>query len=225
MKEKIKRLDFLAISSIGFVLIALVVSSVLYRSAFSEGLSTSPDNWSAFGSYIGGVFGPLISFVTLLAILKTIALQKQLLDTQQHEFAQMQDLQNQTFKASLDQHAAASEESKVRALERTRDHLLSMADRYLSSYNVRLVTAENRFDKLCQWGLDGKAVKPEHLESVQDIKRGIGRVVGHFHAIMADLSIMEFSSSEEMRAHFNKQVVIAVSLEKNNSTPPHTSDL
>jgi hypothetical protein len=213
MKELLKRFNVLAIFSIGFILLAVAISLFVYRAAFSEGLSSKPDNWSAFGSYIGGVFGPLISFVTLIAILKTISLQKELLDTQRQEFSQMQDLQDQTFKAQQAQHAEASRESKARALERTRDHLLSMVDRYLASYNSRLAITENRFDKLCQWGLDGKSVTPEHIDAVLKKKNGISQVVAHFHGIMADLSIMEFSTNEEMRAHFMKEVGEAVSLE------------
>lgn len=56
-----------------FVFVLLLIA--FYLSAFNAGLSRSPDNWSAFGAFFGGVLGPGISLVTLIALLRTIDLQ------------------------------------------------------------------------------------------------------------------------------------------------------
>jgi hypothetical protein len=40
-------------------------------------LSTSTGDWSNFGSYIGGVAGPILSFITLFFVLKTLKLQNE----------------------------------------------------------------------------------------------------------------------------------------------------
>ena len=82
-------MDLFSLFLVVVVIVSVVLAVVLYRQSFGSGLSLEPNNWSAFGGYMGGVFGPLISFLTLLAILKTIRLQKELLDTQRTEFEAM----------------------------------------------------------------------------------------------------------------------------------------
>lgn len=53
----------------------VVVVAGFYFSVFNFGLSKSSDSWSAFGSFFGGLVGPGISIVTLIALLRTIDLQ------------------------------------------------------------------------------------------------------------------------------------------------------
>lgn len=214
MKTIQKMPDGLSIFSISVILVALVISIYVYTLAFSGGLSTAPDNWSAFGTYIGGIFGPLISFVTLIAILKTISLQKELLNTQRSEFMQMQALQDQTFKAQQLQYQNALEESKVQTFERTRDHLLSMADRHLAHYVDRLDSTTRRLDLLCQWALDGKANgRQEDIKKITDITDRLKNIVAGFHGLMAGLSLGDFQNPEAMKAYYSEQIVLVTSQE------------
>lgn len=67
------------------------VAIYVYRLKFGGGLSAEAANWSTFGSYVGGVFGPLFSFLTLLAVLKTVYLQRELLSNQVKEFVKLDD--------------------------------------------------------------------------------------------------------------------------------------
>jgi hypothetical protein len=81
-------------------LAALCAALFVYRMQFGGGFSAQSGDWSAFGSYIGGILSPLISFLTLGAVLKTVYLQRELLETQKQEFVnlshqQMASLQHQ----------------------------------------------------------------------------------------------------------------------------------
>lgn len=46
--------------------------------------------WGSFGSYIGGIFGTIITFLTLAATLKMLSLQKEQIDNAREEFKQKQ---------------------------------------------------------------------------------------------------------------------------------------
>lgn len=65
------RLSYLAY--IGAVLAVLVLGLYFYK--FQGVLSDDPSRWGQFGDFIGGVLNPTFSFLALLAILATFALQ------------------------------------------------------------------------------------------------------------------------------------------------------
>lgn len=87
------------------VVIGLLFSIFAYRSVFDGTLSSIPANWGAAGGFFGGIFTPIIAFATLIAIVITIQLQKQLLVTQNNEFKKLYNLQVETLstqKSELD---------------------------------------------------------------------------------------------------------------------------
>ncbi len=135
------------------IFISLAVAITLYRSKFGGILSPNSTDWSNFGSYVGGVFGPLVSFVTLLAVLKTVYMQRELLDNQAEEFVRMNTLQQQTFDASLHQMTGAAADARklqVSAAQDTAikviDQHLSIIDRALSSNNELTYKLVDRHD-------------------------------------------------------------------------------
>ncbi|WP_069943097.1 hypothetical protein [Pseudomonas putida] len=86
--------------SVLVVVVATFVASFLYRINVGSEFSSSPNDWAAFGSYIGGIMGPLVSFFALIAVLLTIHLQRELLKTQRDEIKRMHELH---MKAAEDQ--------------------------------------------------------------------------------------------------------------------------
>ncbi|PAA14434.1 hypothetical protein [Pseudomonas fragi] len=128
--EHLKR----SIFSLWFLLVCIVFVSALlasyfYWTMFGSQLSSVSSDWSAFGSYFGGVFGPLISFCTLLAVLKTVYLQRELLDAQKNEFNSLNKLQGDTLTAQRDQLDLAksdSNKSELRAYKTSQINLLEM---------------------------------------------------------------------------------------------------
>lgn len=56
-------------------IISLLLSSGLWALSFySYPISNKTDDWSNFGSYLGGVTGPLLSFISIILVLRTISL-------------------------------------------------------------------------------------------------------------------------------------------------------
>lgn len=93
-------------------LVAGAAALVVYRMHFVGGFSTQAADWSAFGSYIGGVLGPLVSFLTLGAVLRTVYLQRDLLRTQKDEFFTLRQQQIASLQRQDDQLQLSRDEAE-----------------------------------------------------------------------------------------------------------------
>ena len=120
------------------VVVSVIVAVVIYRINFGGELSIDADAWSAFGSYIGGLFGPLISFFTLLVVLKTVHLQKELLDTQRREFSSMKGLQDKTFERQENQIRDAAQEVARTKISEFKGNQLQLISRLIDQ-NMRYI--------------------------------------------------------------------------------------
>ncbi|NWA43849.1 hypothetical protein HX871_07145 [Pseudomonas reactans] len=147
--------------SSAIIFLSLVAAIWVYRSKFGGGLSQDSSDWSNFGSYMGGIFGPLVSFVTLLAVLKTVYLQRELLDVQQEEFERMNELQARTFDSqqlqinqaardAINLQVAAAQDSAIKVIEmrvnmheRDFDRQHELAFRHENDYSGDLSEAAN----------------------------------------------------------------------------------
>lgn len=71
---------------VGMAFIVLVLAFYIYpRGNYSIG--TDPSFWGAFGDYVGGILNPIFGFITLLGLVITVGLQKQILAVQKLELA------------------------------------------------------------------------------------------------------------------------------------------
>ena len=61
----------LASASVAAVIVVLLV----YSSQFGSELSTEHSNWGEFGDYVGGVLGPVFSFLALVVLIYTLTIQ------------------------------------------------------------------------------------------------------------------------------------------------------
>lgn len=68
-----------------FVLVVLVIPIFFYAYNFDFSLSKDSDDWADFGSYIGGVYAPILSVLTLMVLLTQIYIQ-----FEQHQQSQAQ---------------------------------------------------------------------------------------------------------------------------------------
>jgi uncharacterized membrane protein len=59
------------------VLLAVAAYYVHFAVFLHEGFSSDPTTWGDFGSYVGGVLGPILSFISLLFIIKSLRLQNE----------------------------------------------------------------------------------------------------------------------------------------------------
>lgn len=217
--------------SIAGLLASLLVSIYYYRQAFGTTLSSDPNYWSAFGTYFGGIFGPLVSFVTLIAILKTIKLQSTLLETQNHEFSVMQEIQMKTLASQQELADRSLRDAERQEIENCRLNLLAMLDRYIDQAQKRLESMTRRFDMLANWMLEGKA-RDRGIDFIDISKmlEGIKDELISLNLLMVDLNFDEFKSTDEMRIffkvemekHFANSAAASGSIKKDRS--PSSSD-
>ncbi len=200
-------LDAFSIFLVAAVAVALLVAVVVYRISFSGDLSVSSNDWSAFGSYIGGIFSPLISFLTLLAILKTIGLQKKLLETQRHEFDAMQALQVRTLDSQLAQIKRSNFDADRRVVEETRLNVLntlqSLTRGLQSEYEIKL----RGFETLAQWVMDGKT--PLDKEKMITLRTRLDNFEGRLSALnllYSDLCFNDFKNARSIRDYYQSEM-------------------
>ena len=97
-----------AIPALGFIfLISILTSYVIPRTNLTVG--TDPSYWGAFGDYVGGILNPIFGIFTLLGLVITVWLQKEILEVQKQELADTRaelaksaealDIQNKTMLA------------------------------------------------------------------------------------------------------------------------------
>nr|WP_164676875.1 hypothetical protein [Pseudomonas chengduensis] len=67
---------YIALSIIfAFAVLAITIASSLYASQFFGALSSKQGTWGEFGDFFGGTLNPILSFLTIIALLLTIILQ------------------------------------------------------------------------------------------------------------------------------------------------------
>ena len=160
----------------GLVFLVIVVFGVvaLYLFVFNDGLSERPDSWSAFGSYLGGVLGPIVSLVTLFAILRTIGLQ---LEQSEHFVSE-----------GIQQRIAEYKSSQLQLL----DQQINMYERMIDSYNQEGA-------RVLELSKATGISQGEHLrqldKAIQDTENGVGKLL----KLSVEVSLSEYESVDELR--------------------------
>jgi uncharacterized membrane protein len=73
------------LSIIAFIAAVFVVGMYIYNFSFS--LSDKPEEWALFGDYLGGTLNPILSFLSLIAILITLGYQVKELNASTRELS------------------------------------------------------------------------------------------------------------------------------------------
>jgi len=185
---------------VGLVLIfsLLVIAVVVYLSIFNNGLSKAPDNWSAFGSFFGGVFGPVISLVTLFAILKTIDLQKQLLSTQRKEFDDLSKLQRESNEAQVEQ-------TGVSKLSDYKSHQLQLLDQQISMFE-RMHDRYGKEVEQIKLTQDFLNMNAAHLRGLNSSLQETDKAASDLVRLSIEISLCDFESVEQLRNRVSERL-------------------
>lgn len=220
-EQKKKPLDVFSVFLVVAVVVAIVFAAVIYRHAFGAGLSVKPDNWSAFGSYVGGIFGPFISFLTLLAILKTIGLQKELLDTQRTEFEAMQGLQLKSVEAQLSQIKSSALEGARRVIEECRMNTLQVLDTYMRELRSEYESKKSNLHAVHAMCIDGKSNKSaKELALMAKKLDEYERKLASMTILYGEICFGEFDSALSLRKSFHNGITGIWHPTKKESSPP-----
>jgi hypothetical protein len=177
------------------VVFFLVVGAfVAYRVQFDGGLADKSSEWSNFGSYLGGILGPVVSLATLVAVLKTIYIQRELLTTQQHEFGVLMIKQDEQLMLARSEAGRAKTQAYQAALLNV---IAGFAAEFRYDANEKLAAAE----KLASSNgkvLDRLLIEQEYRDQA-DISR---KKIAALTILSLDLSVNEFDDIEGLRGKF-----------------------
>jgi hypothetical protein len=197
-----------AIIGVAFASIAVVVAAVYavvkYRSVFGSQLSSISSDWSNFGSYIGGIFSPLISFVTLIAVMLTVVLQKRLLDEQSDQFVRMNQLQKNTFNSQADQIVNAERQAEDGRLTDLLNSLHSFLALKIGNEKANLETFKgniaNLKGSLLEMGPGRRAILENNVKSANALSEKIDALL----QLAEELVIRDFSDSYGAKQYFKE---------------------
>ncbi|MBA1321223.1 hypothetical protein [Pseudomonas plecoglossicida] len=194
MREKINRYFvnfwFFAIS---LVVVSVVLAIYLYRLNIGVEFSRNPNDWSGFGSYFGGIIGPVVSFVTLLAVLKTVYLQREMLRAQSEEFERINIIQQ-------DQLDGASRQALLLQIASAQDSALKVIE-------LQVAVQEREFDRQNEmvfkiqdmFGLDMNSSNIEKLKEHVRQRNRARKLVDWLSSLALDLQLQEFDSVANVR--------------------------
>lgn len=83
--------------------IAACIVPIFYFSNFHAGLSSSNTDWGTFGDFVGGTLNPILSFLSLIALMLTIVLQSRELEATRKELERTASAQEKTEKVLTEQ--------------------------------------------------------------------------------------------------------------------------
>jgi len=113
----------------------MVIVFISYLKMFGIHPTDSHEKWGQFGDFLGGTLNPILSFLSLIALLTTIALQSTELELTRKELKRSASAQEETKKV-LDQQ---SETLARQQFESTFFSLLDQHNKILESLNRKIV--------------------------------------------------------------------------------------
>lgn len=211
-RAKDRFLSFLLLSVFGVVL-AVIVAVGAYRYTFGGTLAVKSEEWSNFGGYVGGLFGPLVSFVTLLAVLKTVYMQRELLDVQKHEFTQLLEFQRLESIKQDEQLALAKSEANRAKVHAYQTAVLNLIESYSNEFRLESNEMFAAADR----------ASSKHLSVLQGVNSVAGyeergnkarKKVADFKILALELTVTEFSSVDEVRERFAPRLLEILNIEE-----------
>jgi uncharacterized membrane protein len=108
-------------------ILAFIIVFTAYFSHFNNGFSILKSDWGTFGDYIGGTLNPILSFLSLIAILYTITQQNHALKISQEELENTREELRQSKEISKRQvehfEFQAKKEDLIRAIELAKSNI------------------------------------------------------------------------------------------------------
>lgn len=80
MDEGARNVAVIVFALLGLVVLAGTLAAYHWLGGFGSTFSHNVSDWANFGTYVGGVAGPLLSFLALIAVVWTLRLQYVLLE-------------------------------------------------------------------------------------------------------------------------------------------------
>jgi uncharacterized membrane protein len=211
-RAKDRFLSFLLLSVFAVVL-AVIVAVGAYRYTFGGTLAVESEEWSNFGGYVGGLFGPLVSFVTLLAVLKTVYMQRELLDVQKHEFTQLLEFQRLESLKQDEQLELAKSEANRAKVHAYQTAILNLIESYSNEFRLdanEMFAAAEKASSGHLNILEGITAEAKYRQRCDEARKKVAA----FKILALELSIAEFSDVNEVKEKFAPRLLEILNTEE-----------
>lgn len=203
--KKRDSLELVLYLSIFGIFIGLAISIYFYHSAFGGKISTTSNDWSAFGSFFGGLFSPTVSFVTLVAILVTIKLQKRMLENQAAEFSKLYQMQTKTVEAQEEQLLHIKSSSEFEKIMTYKQTLLTILAQQMDLHQKII----DRCSSSAVYILETQMEKPKlnlgmELDETLNKKEKSEKKLSGLANLSITIAITKYQSTSQLDEHFSK---------------------
>ncbi|EPH1136286.1 hypothetical protein L4679_004389 [Pseudomonas aeruginosa] len=96
------------------IIIGIFVAGSYIFKFYNHSISANPEQWGQLGDYIGGTLNPILSFITIILLIKTLIIQKMQLRTSEEELALTRKELEKTAEAATRQASHFERESKLK---------------------------------------------------------------------------------------------------------------
>lgn len=193
-----KHFERLVMSLIVLVVVGLLVGILAYRTVFDGPLSDLPADWGDAGGFFGGIFTPIIAFATLIAIVITIQLQKQLLDTQNREFTKLYQLQKETLDTQRSEVDLIKEQASAQSLNQQKIMYLNLLEQQTEIRRCDMQRASEGAIYMLQKQTEGIPIEKSAIEKNLKQKEAFEQQVQVLTYISIGFTQQKFNSIAEM---------------------------
>lgn len=184
----------------GAAVIACFLVCFFYVVNFSGGISSSTTRWSEFGGYLSGVLLPVISFLTLAAILRTIYLQREMIK-----------LQDQTFRSQIAQADLLATDAMQSRLDYRKSVLMGIIDKVGGAITNEInSTQKGCYEAIKVMNSMTDTAQVQNLsDGVQKLQRQIENLDSMrlaLQRLMFSLSMKTYSSIDELDKEFRERM-------------------
>ncbi|GHW88298.1 hypothetical protein VCSRO199_3421 [Vibrio cholerae] len=198
MENYIKHFERLVVSLVALIVLGTIVSILTYRSVFDGALSELPSDWGDAGGFFGGIFTPIIAFATLIAIVITIQLQKQLLETQNREFTKLYNLQQETLDTQKRELSVVSEQALEQSLNEQKKIYLNLLEQQIDIRRCDMERASEGAMFMLHKQNEGYAIEKSAIENNLSQKELLEKQVQVLTYVSIGFTLQKFKSISEM---------------------------
>ncbi|MFI8380823.1 hypothetical protein [Pseudomonas sp. NPDC079086] len=204
-------LDVVLKISVAGILLSLLIAILFYRHAFPGPLSLSSNDWSALGSFFGGIFGPLVAFITLMALLKTIRIQRKLLATQQNEFKKLFNLQNETYETQCKQLKQAEEQASTSYISNYQSTSLRMLEQQISlNQSIIERCTKSSYDLIDRLALQKPGATQGQIDQLLVQKEQSEKTINELSQLAIKISLQEYKSINILKKDISEGLLKAL---------------
>ncbi|MES2073882.1 MAG: hypothetical protein V4488_26245 [Pseudomonadota bacterium] len=199
-----------------FLSVLTFFSVAIYFWILGKHFSLEPADWGAFGSYLGGILGPAVAFAALIGLVLTIALQRNALDFQVHQFRSLTQLQREANKSQQEQLKIAADNASLQQINSFRESILQVIAGELARHKIYFDEVNDKqglATKIAAMNIQAGGLHADTLDSLSGLSRHAERA---FHAMsilsnaQSDFLVKRHVTYEEVLADVNSTILPAI---------------